>query len=258
MPYNLLLLPLLGGFIFARRWNLLRFYALRSDGYLLLLYAALAGSIHLVAARFIIVILPVICQKSAALLNLIAMIDTGWHYLAPFQHSGVTSLAFALGAVLWWPLNKIPKYKEKPSIRKVLSAYGDPFVLLMERAMDQTKPVSLTLKGGKVYVGFVTYTAFTAHPAFPIRSIKILPFVSGYRHDETKRVRFTTDYSAITERIRRQSDAELENTFTGLVVEDFEITVPIDEIVSANLFNARVYKRHFRSPITVGADEARE
>lgn len=52
MPFNLLLLPLLGGFIFFSKWNRSRYYGLRSDGYRLILYSAITGAVFFVHSRF--------------------------------------------------------------------------------------------------------------------------------------------------------------------------------------------------------------
>jgi hypothetical protein len=47
MPFNLLLLPLLGGFIFFSHWNRTAFFALRQDRERLLFYSSLWGIVFL-------------------------------------------------------------------------------------------------------------------------------------------------------------------------------------------------------------------
>lgn len=54
-PFNLLFLPLLGGFVFYTRWNLLAFYSERSSGHRLLFSSATAGLLFLVVARLTVV-----------------------------------------------------------------------------------------------------------------------------------------------------------------------------------------------------------
>jgi hypothetical protein len=56
----------------------------------------------------------------------------------------------------------------------------------------------LTLKGGKVYVGFVV-SSFV--PAREQRTIRIAPLRSGYRDDDKHEVHFTTDYSGALDKI---------------------------------------------------------
>jgi len=43
MPYNILLLPLLGGFLFINFWDRTRWHARRAEKDRLLIFAALAG-----------------------------------------------------------------------------------------------------------------------------------------------------------------------------------------------------------------------
>jgi hypothetical protein len=53
MPFNTLLLPLLGGFIFVNHWNPTRFDSRRYSGERLLLHSAIAGVIFLIIAFLI-------------------------------------------------------------------------------------------------------------------------------------------------------------------------------------------------------------
>ena len=53
MPYNLLLLPLLGGFLFFHLTHYFRFGAQRLDGYRLLLQTAIAGTCLAVIAQLL-------------------------------------------------------------------------------------------------------------------------------------------------------------------------------------------------------------
>ena len=54
MPYNLLLLPLLGGFLFFHLTHFFRFAAQRLDGYRLLFQSAIAGTFLSILARLIV------------------------------------------------------------------------------------------------------------------------------------------------------------------------------------------------------------
>lgn len=53
MPFNVLLLPLLGGYIFITYWHRTRFSARRYTGERLLFHAALAGVIFLILSFWI-------------------------------------------------------------------------------------------------------------------------------------------------------------------------------------------------------------
>ena len=178
MPWNILLLPLIGGFVFIHWWNRTKFKALRLDKGRLLLYAALAGA-GLLALAFVLtsVIPPFIpCVKWFPCVPAL-----------PFDYISQSSLALLLGLVLPPLLNL--KWKAEDESARYIREEGDPVEQLINRALDSAKPVMLTLKGGKVYVGFVV-SSFV-----PTREVRTIPLRSGYREDKKQRVIFTTDYS---------------------------------------------------------------
>jgi len=107
--------------------------------------------------------------------------------------------------------------------------------------MGQGKLVSFTVKNSKVYVGYVISNF---NPASPMRSIKILPAISGYRHDKTKTINFTTRYLDIYEKIRVGDE-----TVADLDSANFEIVIAVQEIQSANIFDENIYRRYFNQPI---------
>src|SRR5260370_35147233 len=109
MPFNLLLLPLLGGLFFVRRCTRTRYYALLSEGYFLLFYCAVAGAVFLVIVAILTTsIIPLLdflsrygCVPSASV-SLCQNIDYLWHVVSPFEHSGKAVLAGLIGAFAWF------------------------------------------------------------------------------------------------------------------------------------------------------------
>ncbi|MDQ2919992.1 MAG: hypothetical protein M3R52_00030 [Acidobacteriota bacterium] len=167
-----------------------------------------------------------------------------------------------------------------------------PFELLLKKAQDQTKTVSVTMSNGKVYVGWVTHLF---NPALPTNFIQILPVKSGYRDEETKWVVFTTFYSEALDNLKRGVDAtyseyvkaveelerltseneekkttenenkirktkdyieqlELDYYEMETTADDFDIVLPVSEIMSINIFSEYVHSEHFAPP----KDEATE
>lgn len=187
MPFNILILPLLGGFIFIHWCNRTKFKAIRLDKERLLFYAALAG-IGLLALAFI---LEALIPPFIPCVTWFPCIPA-----LPFDYIGVSMTALLLGLILPPLLNL--KWKVDAESSRYISEEGDPFEQLINKALDSTKPVMLTLKGGKVYVGFVV-SSF--EPAREQRTIRIAPIKSGYREDTKLRVKFTTDYSVALEQI---------------------------------------------------------
>src|SRR5579875_1922167 len=92
MPYNLFLLPLLGGFLFFHLTHFFRFSAQRLDGYRLLFQAAIAGAGLAFLARII--------TEIAEALDKGAFFDSIWAQFIPLPFSGTSVLSLALGPLL--------------------------------------------------------------------------------------------------------------------------------------------------------------
>lgn len=230
MPYNLLLLPLLGGFVFITRWNRTRWHALRAEKERLLFYAALAGLFHLGLAFLIASLPPLIrCRPSLPCLPQL------WNEHVPFEYSGIACLAFALGAGSWPILNLF--WKTKNESDRIIKDEGGPFEQLLDNAMKYEKRVILTLKGGKVYVGRIGQSY---RPGQRDQTILLLPLKSGYREKDKHRVELTTDYEAAYEGIKN----DYPETYAD-VIRDFGIVIPIVEITSISIYSDMVHRRYF-------------
>jgi hypothetical protein len=234
MPFNLLLLPLLGGYIFVRKCFRTRYSALRSENYRLLFLAAEFGLYLLLLASGVRLI------SMSGALHVISYIDGLWHKLVPFDYAGTAFLAFFLGATLWKPVNLLFRFNREAEVDRAIRDKGDPLELLLKDAMRDSKAVLITLDSGKVYVGHVI-TNF--NPAYDIGSIKISPIVSGYRKPEDQTVVFNIDYTELLTSIYNQ-DPSVSERDRG----DLGIVIPLDEIKSASIFSLPMYRRFFAHP----------
>lgn len=218
MPFNVLLLPLLGGYVFIGNWNRTRFRTKRDTGERLLFHAGLAGVFMLVAA-FVIVHL---------LTALVPGVGAAWRREVPFPYAGTSLLALILGGVGWWPANLL--YPRAREARRVLREWGDDLEILFDRALTEQRQVSVTLKCGKVYVGFVLENF---DPAYDRKYVSILPIASGYRDSAEQRLVLTTTYGEVYLRIKGHR--------TDLAPADFRVVIPVAEVQSANLFDWDAY-----------------
>lgn len=99
MPFNLLLLPLLGGFIFFSHWNRTVYFAKRHDSERLLLYSSLYGVLFLGISFLLSIVIPHIPGLPA--------LPHWWAYNTPqIQFSGISSFALFLGVAGQFVLNK--------------------------------------------------------------------------------------------------------------------------------------------------------
>ena len=236
MPYNLLLLPLLGGYIFARKCYPTRYNALRSENYKLLFVAAEFGVYLLLLAA----ILRFIFNLFVPLWPALSSVDWFWHQIVPFDYSGVAFLAFFLGSTLWSVANKY-KYDKDTEIDNVIQAKGDPLEVLLRDAMLSFKPVIVTLQSGKVYVGQVICNF---NPAFDLQSVKILTIMSGYRDPTDQTVIFNINYETVLRAARALRDAK-EPMVTKEDIDDLGTVIPIKEIRSVGIFSLPMYTKFF-------------
>jgi hypothetical protein len=224
VPFNVLLLPLLGGYFFISYWNFTRFDTNRYSGERLLFHAATAGSVFLVASFCV----------TALVASRYPEIGTAWRKLVPFDYSGTSLLAFIMGVLLWWPLNKLKWFNRDVQARKTIENWNDFLEMMLEYAQRELKLVSVVLNSRKVYIGFVTASF---DPVNERDYIQLLPLQSGYRDKETLQLKITTDYSTVYDRI-----VEQDENFTRIQTSDFIVVLPVSEITSINLFDQEAYR----------------
>lgn len=242
MPFNVLLLPLLGGYFFIAHWLPTRFATKRYTGERLLIHAAAAGLAWLVTA-FLGVTLLNSLDPSAGV---------EWKKLVPFPYAGTSLLAFLGGALGWWPLNLLLRLLGRTRnhyARAAMEAWGDYLEILMEDSIQRSLPVAVTLKNGKFYIGLVLQNF---DPAYERKYVRLLPTDSGYRDPTTHRLHFTTNYSPVLREVVRRLDeavavaGNVKPTNSGdrhspVQPEDFQIVLPVSEIQSTILWDWEAY-----------------
>jgi len=235
MPFNVLLLPLLGGYVFITYWNYTRFSARRYAGERLLINAALAGVVFLVLSYLTVSFISFNWPG----------VDRWWRTWVPFEHSGASLGALLLGATASRVLNLFSKRDKE--VRRTISAWNDYLEELLLDAQENTRQVSVTLKNGKVYVGFVVRSF---DPAYDRKYIILLPAMSGFRDQVTHKITFNTDYTRVYQDLIAE---DLGRLVRG--VWDFQLVISVAEIISANLFDWDVYQR-FNPPADTAVDTA--
>jgi len=242
MPFNILLLPLLGGFIFISKWNCTRWYAVRAEKERLILYAAIAGLIWLAIAYclklFIAPIFP--CQPGGL------CIPVWFRENIPFDYGGISSAAFVLAATMWLPLNaprwlkRFPKiFRRDEQFLRVVKSQGTALEQMVTRALLTKKYLLISLKGGKVYVGRVV-SAF--EPAARDASMVLFPTLSGYRASDNRMVCWTLNYDQTYFAIGQEHDDE---EMIKQLLQEFRLVLPVTEITSVTAFSYDMYNKHF-------------
>jgi hypothetical protein len=224
MPYNLLLLPLLGGFVFIRLFIYTKFATSKLVGQRLVIWAALAGVVLMIASRCITLIVIHYLPKTAGLWELVG-INT------PF--SGTAFLSFLLGVTVWIPLNLFCN-REKAS-QWSTENYGSRLELLFYRASEKSIQIMVTLTDGKVYVGYVIWQP--SEPHTDVSFCGILPIISGYRDPVTKQVTYSTSYVEAYERLdEKGSDGKYK-----IDINDFEKFFKMSSVEIASIYDPDVF-----------------
>lgn len=248
----LLLLPLVGGYIFANSCNATRFRAAREEGHRLYFRAAYYGVFLFLiatAARLLIVWLwPEYRGWERTLLPTIQPM------LKESKEDAAVVVLLALGAMLLGgvsgPLLNLTVFGESRWLKAAIKE--DEFEALLHRALARAMPIALTMENRKVYVGFVSKTF---EPKMSRKHFRILPLMSGHR-TETGKMVFTTFYDQAYERAGIANGSN-----SRLTLEDFEILFPTDKVQSAGLFDVPTYTEFQRlgaSPATINPEVERK
>ena len=135
MPYNLLLLPLIGGFLFVHLAHYFRFRAQRADGYRLLFQSAIAGVALSIAGR--------LTELLIALTPLGVWFEKYWQIFSPFPYSATSALSLLLGPASALLLNVFIN-KEKAKAKEIRSQ-GNFLLRLLDDSANQGRLISITL-----------------------------------------------------------------------------------------------------------------
>jgi hypothetical protein len=234
-------LPLVGGLFFCSCWNCTRWRVAREDGHRLyfravfagaLLFALVAGVRHQVESCF-----PEISAKVTLVRNFIKPMAKEQSSASAIADLAVTCfLAMLAGWPLAWLLNL--GFRNDYWLRRAIKK--DTLEAFLLDAADREISIAVTMDDRKVYVGFVV-ASFDL--AIGRKCIQLLPLMSGYRHQDTHKVNFTTYYTELYGKAgSADQTAPLPAPLGHLTAEDFITVLPVDRIISYRLFDAPAYR----------------
>lgn len=223
MGLGLFLIPVLGGYLLLTRVHCTRFGVLRKSGYHLFFQSAIAGGVLVVVARLTVVFLN----------DNLPHIGLLWKSYVPIEYSGTVALSVLLGFMLPYVANLL--YGKEKAERRTAQESGALIELVISESLDRQKPVELTLKNGKSYIGFALGRKIAAVDE---SDIALIPIKSGYRDKDTHELILTTDYISTIRRC-----LEDKTMIPDLRFEDFRVAIPMSEIRSVRIFHPEVYER---------------
>ncbi len=117
---------------------------------------------------------------------------------------------------------------------------GSSLHALLVEQVGTNRAVALTLSDGKVYIGWVREPP-TLDPRE--KYVVISPLLSGYR-DEKMALQIVTNYASVYRVLRDHPEG-----LRGITYKHLDTLVAIDQIVSAHLFDPRIYSQIVKQKI---------
>lgn len=238
MDVALLFLPLVGGYKFASASYFLKYSSAREDGHRLYFRVAFIGAILFVVSAVLRALLLHHEWYAAFELEALSWFTTfvssdGKENAPRFSLAIVAIYAMFLGWFLGYLFN--PFFNPQRWLSEAFKSSA--FDTLIHRAASRDVPVCVTMDNNKVYVGYVVTSADTSQE---LKSIGIIPLLSGYRKVPTRTVVFTTNYRALYGSDGHRAPS-LPSPLSHATVADFEIALPTERIHSCNMFDFKAY-----------------
>ena len=228
MNLGLLLFPVLGGFLFLTRAYFTRYNAIRDSGYRLFFRSAATGFLLGMASHLLLFFLD----------ECFSQIRESWKPYLPSEFDDTAVLSLGLGFVLPFLFNRF--HDREKEAQRAARRKGSFIELLIADSRVRGKPVELSLRSGKSYIGFVNALSIEGGIIRRDESdVALIPMASGYRDNDTKELNVTIDYTAVIQEWLEQTEDERDPNSSE---RDFQVVFPISEIVSARIFLPRALR----------------
>lgn len=227
MPWNLLLLPLIGGYFLISRSNYFKYRHQRLDKQQLIFDSALVGLIIAISLFLLKIILYAFFTDLQKTLNTFNPIKI------PYSGTAFIIFAFCIIITILGNFTFFRNYKK--FIKKAIKSVGSKYELLLESSYSNSKLIEISLNNDKFYIGWVK--------ELPIprisNQIRLIPVFSGYRNQE-KRLIFTTEYLGV---YTETMDEKNINDYKEL---DVDLIIGIENVISISYFDVEMYDKFNR------------
>jgi len=228
---DLLLFPLLGGYLFLISFKITKFYHQRIERQRLIFNA-------LIAAIFL-TILALAFDRLILQIPYIQPIRNWFISLNPYTTLpglNFSLLIFFLALPLAWGLNIL--LPNKASMLYVVERWGNQIELLFWKSLnakkDSEKLLMLTTKSNKVYIAYINRISDPIGDPF----VTLIPNLSGFREKNTLELIITTNYIEVLKHF-------IDENKVHLIDEKLGVTIPIAEISMVSKFDFDIFKGYF-------------
>jgi hypothetical protein len=244
IPYNLLLLPLIAGYIVLVysvlfKYNFQRFTQNR------LIFEAVFVAIVIIFFTFISRAIveyyyPEFVPSAIKWLEIIPIRKVDYLWTGVFSFILPIILVAISNVIILWI------YKPQWPIKRAVDKNGDEIEKLFKRSAIEGILLQITLKNNKVYIGFSEDIPIPQKTNF----LTLTPIISGYRHPETKRLTITTDYFSVVDQYIESLSDDKET-----VTLNTDVIIRQDEILTAGIYEQEIYDL-FNKPSNILDDQA--
>jgi len=176
MPYNVLLIPLIGGYYFLSNYVFFKYKYQRVSSQRLILNSALAGIFvgifSFVLRSLLLILFPSLFNSLSS--GLSQIFDGYQRYLCTMMFGLFVTIILTHFAN--WAIGKVPKWRGLP-IRNAIRNYGNELEQLCLDSIIYGFALQVTLKNDKVYVGFVDEAPIPSKTNY----LLFTPLYSGFR-----------------------------------------------------------------------------
>lgn len=228
MPWNLLILPLLGGYYLLSRYNSFKFKQQRLDRQRLIFDTILVGTWLIIiafASRMLI---------EKAFPSFIPFVYQYFPINTPYI--GTTFGSFIIAVLFTEIGNRTFCSDSKTQIEKAIKEVGNELELLLRSSFKESKLLHFTLDTDKFYIAWVKELPIPTITNY----IRVIPVFSGYR-DDKKIMNFTTHYLDV------YSEYVQEGQIKSIEDLDVDLIITLDNLVSVSYFDIEMYEK-FNKP----------
>lgn len=219
--------PLIGGYWFLLTCNYTKFIVKEDSGYHLFFKSSMAAVIFLIVANVTIFIVNFFSDETTS-----SFLKTASE-LIPRGFDFTSILAMFIGFALGYVLNYF-FYNASKELTRAAEDRGKYLFLMAQEAFEKSMMIEVTLNSGKVYIG----SPLSEIP-FESEYLRMIPYFSGYREKETKKLIVSNVYAEEIESILTKN----QNDDAQKSLQKFRVIILTNEIVSARLFYPEIFQK---------------
>ena len=224
--FFLLIMPLVGGYLFLSILILTKYKVIKADGYRLFFLSAFVGIALLVIAKILIKFLLLFSHADLK----ISFIS---EWLIPTKFDLESMAALVLGIVLAYFLNAIlkPIFDKHEFVKTAAKDRGELLHLMIYVATEGHKPIELTMQNDKVYIGLVSIVGELFNEC-----VIVTPYFGGYRDKETNNMVIINNYIDVLKEINEKKLSKIK-----IEQPDLNIVLKMSDVAAAQVFYPEVY-----------------